>query len=169
MKRHALLASLLITACLCNTSDADAQQCSLEQVSAALNNLPCEASGAFVSIESLVKGVTELCEYAPTEESCSECFRRSRGKVKLSVKTLVKLKLLDPSTLGALKPALEDAEDASCLGIGVGDGEDSPEGYNESAPRPPEREDRGNSGRGRGVTDSSPERSEARREGRRNR
>ncbi len=150
MKHHALLTSLVLASCLFNTSSAAAQQCSLDEVSNALNNLPCEVNGGFVSLESLVRGVTELCQSAPTEESCSECFRRSRDKVKISVKTLIKLKLLNPSTFIELKPALRDAEDATCSALDDGEDEDSPGDYNNSAPRSPEREDRGSRGRGRG-------------------
>lgn len=159
MKHHTTLASLFVTSLFFNASLATAQQCSLDEISTALNGLSCEVTGAYVSVGSLVKGVTGLCESAPSEESCHECFRKSREKVKISVKTLVKLKLLSPPSLLELKPALREAEDATCVAIGVGDGEDSPEGYDDSDRRSPEDENRsrGRRGRGRGTDDTSPE------------
>jgi len=159
MKHHTTLASLFVTSLFFNASLATAQQCSLDEISTALNELPCEATGAYISTESLVKGVIGLCGPSPTEESCLECFKRSRDKLKLSVKTLVKLKLLPPPSLLELKPALREAEDATCVAIGIGDGEDSPEGYDDSDRRSPEDENRGRGrrGRGRGADDTTPE------------
>lgn len=107
--------SLALFACSPLTARAQSgEQCSLDQISAALNSLPCEAVGAFVSTESIVEGVVNLCEYAPSEESCHRCFRRAREKVVPSMKTLVKLRVLSPSILRDLRDELLWAEDESC-------------------------------------------------------
>lgn len=114
-----IIASILLFPLLPLVENAAAQtapQCSLEDISAALNALPCETQGAFVSIESLIQGVTEICEPTPTEESCLKCFRRSRDKINQSIKTLIKLALLPPSTLSDFRYALREAEASVCMG-----------------------------------------------------
>jgi hypothetical protein len=107
--------SLAVLACSPLTARAQAgEQCSLDQISAALNSLPCEPVGAFVSPESIVESIVDLCEYAPTEESCHRCFRRARDRVVPSMKTLIKLHMLPTATLRDLRDELLVAEDDSC-------------------------------------------------------
>ena len=136
----------------------DAPQCTIDQISEALNQLNCTVSGAFVSSTSLVKTITSACEPTADEETCHACFRKSGGKVGPALKALAKAKILPKSSLSEFRIALVTAEETTCAAKAQPeDNQDqSDDSYNSSEPSSPGTEapqDRGR-GRGRGQDDS---------------
>lgn len=117
------LRSFLITALVVTTnmvlpmrpalSQSD-QQCTLKQVSEALNNLGCVVSGAFISAESLVATIQDACAPTIDAESCHACFRKRGGKVGPALKALVKTKILPKSSLFQFRIGLITAEEETC-------------------------------------------------------
>lgn len=92
----------------------DAQKCSLDQISEALNQLPCEVDGAFVSPESLVVNITTLCNYTITADECHNCFAKGGHKTLPAFKTLVKLRMLPPTSFPEFLARLIEAETITC-------------------------------------------------------
>lgn len=159
--------NLLITVLSATTSLAffpnpalgqDAPQCTLEQISEALNQLDCAVSGAFVSPASLVKTITTACEPTAGEETCHACFRKSGGKVGPALKALAKVKVFPKSALSEFRIALVTAEETTCAAKGQPDdsNEDSPEdSYQPGQPTAQQPDDSPGRGRGRGQDDST--------------
>jgi hypothetical protein len=116
-----LLGALSAAAILfqCPATDAHAQEvCSADEVSDALNGLSCYADGAYVSPESVALAVSDLCYDDYSEASCYACFARARRKLYPTLKTLIKIGLVDPSSLRDYRNALADAEDETCYADG---------------------------------------------------
>jgi hypothetical protein len=117
------LRSLLITTLVVTTTVAlptrpalsqSDQQCTLKQVSEALNNLGCVVSGAFISAESLVTTIQEACAPTSDAETCRACFRKRGGRVGPAVKALVKTKILPRTALSQFRISLITAEEETC-------------------------------------------------------
>jgi hypothetical protein len=120
---HMKLRSLLITALFVTTAVAlptrsalsqSDQQCTLKQVSEALNNLGCVVSGAFISADSLVATIQDACAPTADAETCHACFRKRGGKVGPALKALVKTKILPKSSLSQFRIGLVTAEEETC-------------------------------------------------------
>jgi len=119
MKLRNLLISVLT---MCATLGApaqsalgqDAPQCTLDQISEALNNLDCTVNGAFISAASLVQTITTACEPTPDAETCHACFRKLGGKTGPALKALAKVKILPKKTASEFRIALVTAEETTC-------------------------------------------------------
>jgi hypothetical protein len=92
----------------------EAEKCSLQQISDALNQLPCEVDGAFVSPESLVTNISALCDYTVTADECHICFAKGGHKTLPAFKTLVKLRMLPPTSFPEFMAKLIEAEAITC-------------------------------------------------------
>lgn len=92
----------------------EGERCSLQQISDALNQLPCEVDGAFVSPESLVANISTLCNYTLTAEECHKCFAKSGHKSVPALRTLVKLRMLPPTAFPDFFGRLVESEIATC-------------------------------------------------------
>ena len=144
----------------------EAPQCTLEQISEALNQLDCVVSGAFVSTASLVKTITTACEPTADEETCHACFKKSGGKVGPALKALAKVKVFPKSALSEFRIALVTAEETTCAAKEQPeDSQDqADDSHNTGEPSAPGLEDsQGRApGRGRGQDDAAerPERSQ---------
>ena len=113
--RSLLISTLTAIAATCCPLGAHAQEvCSVDEVSEALNGLYCYADGAYVSPESVAISVSNLCYDAYSPEDCSACFARARRKLYPTLKTLIKVGLVDRLTLRDYRDALVDAEDETC-------------------------------------------------------
>jgi hypothetical protein len=132
----------------------DASQCSLEQISEALNQLDCAVSGAFVSPESLVKTITTACEPTADEETCHACFRKSGGKLGPALKALSKVKVFPKAALSQFRVALVTAEEATCSAKGQpedgGNSGGQDDSYEPERPENHQPDSSNNQGRGRG-------------------
>lgn len=134
----------------------NAPQCSLEQISEALNQLDCAVSGAFVSPASLVNTITTACEPTEDEESCHACFRKSGGKVGPALKALAKVKVFPKSALSEFRIALVTAEETTCAAKGQpqdSNGDNPEDSYPTGQPTSQQPED--SQGRGGGQDNSS--------------
>lgn len=142
----------------------EAPQCTLEQISEALNQLDCAVSGAFVSPASLVKTITTACEPTADEEACHSCFRKSGGKVGPALKALAKVKVFPKTALSEFRIALVTAEETTCASKEqpADSGDDSEDSYQTGQPGSQRPDD--SKGRGRGQDDSAerPDRPERR-------
>ncbi len=159
--------NLLITALSATTSLAffpnpalgqDAPQCTLEQISEALNQLDCAVSGAFISPASLVKTITTSCEPTADEETCHACFRKSGAKIGPALKALTKAKVFPKSAISEFRIALVTADETTCAAKGQpeDDHEDSQDdSYHTGYPSARQPEDLPSRGRGRGQDDST--------------
>jgi hypothetical protein len=120
MRRTPKYLKILIWAAICAPLVAtvaqaqEGERCSLQQISEALNQLPCEVDGAFVSPESLVANISTLCNYTLTAEECHKCFTKSGFKSLPALGTLVKLKMLPPTTYPDFLGRLIEAEAVTC-------------------------------------------------------
>lgn len=137
----------------------DAPQCTLEQISEALNQLDCAVSGAFVSPASLVKTITTACEQTAQEETCHACFRRSGGKIGPALKALAKVKVFPKSSLSEFRVALVTAEETTCAAKEQPEDsrDDTDDSYQTGQPgyqQPDDSKGRGR-GRGRGQDDAT--------------
>lgn len=90
------------------------EQCTLDQVSEALNTLPCTVSGAFVSPATFLKTITATCAPKANAETCHACFRKHGGKAGPVVKALIKIKVLPRAALSQFRIGLVTAEEATC-------------------------------------------------------
>lgn len=105
-------------------------QCTLDQISQALNSLECTVAGSFISAQSLVKAISDTCSTASDADLCHACFRKNGGKVGPAVKALVKVKVLAKSQASAFRIALVTAEETICSAKEeTDDSEDSEESY----------------------------------------
>jgi hypothetical protein len=158
--------NFLITAISATTSLAffpnaalgqSAPQCTLEQISEALNQLDCTVAGAFISPESLVRTITTACEPTADEEDCHACFRKSGGKLGPALKALAKAKVFPKSSLSQFRIALVTAEETTCAAKGGPEegenGEDQEGAYEPEHPQNPQPNDSRDQGRGRGQDD----------------
>jgi hypothetical protein len=110
----------------------EGERCTLQQISDALNELPCEVDGAFVSAESIVANISTLCDYTLTAEECHNCFEKSGRKALPAFKTLVRLRMLPPTSFPDFLGRLVEAEAVTCAekmpeGPDWGDGDGPPE------------------------------------------
>ena len=117
-----------------------APQCTLDQISQALNSLECTVAGAFISADSLVKTISDTCATAADADLCHTCFRKTGGKVGPAVKALVKVKVLAKSQASAFRIALVTAEEAICSAKeATDDSEDTEDSYQGPQDQQPER------------------------------
>ena len=92
----------------------EAPQCSLDQISQALNSLECSVAGTFISADSLAKNISDVCTLTTDADLCHVCFRKNGGNLGPALKTLVKLKLLEKSQASAFRVAWTTAEKTIC-------------------------------------------------------
>lgn len=99
----------------CPAPEARAQEvCSVDEVSEALNGLSCFADGTYLSPESVAVAVSNLCYSDYSEAACYACFARARRKLYPTLKTFIKLGLVNRLSLGDYRNALADAEEETC-------------------------------------------------------
>lgn len=145
MKLRAFLRSTacVITAMTIFTRPAlgqQAPQCTLDQISQALNSLECTVTGAFISAESLVKTISDTCTTAADADLCHACFRKNGGKLGPAVKALVKSKVLAKSEASAFRISLVTAEETICSAKEqTDDAEDTEDSYQGPQDQQPER------------------------------
>lgn len=95
--------------------EAKAQEtCSLDDVSDALNQLPCFADGVYLSPDSAANAVANICYDADSEEGCRQCFNRGRRKLLLGFKAIAKIGMIGRKSISDLRNALDNAEDNTC-------------------------------------------------------
>lgn len=110
-----LIWTVLFTPLMATIAQAQAaEKCSLQQISDALNQLPCEVDGTFVSPESLVTSISTFCDYTLTAEECHNCFAKGGRKTLPAFKTLIKLRMLPPTSFPEFMARLIEAEAITC-------------------------------------------------------
>lgn len=128
------------------TPEVKAQEiCSAAAVSDALDQLSCEADGAYVSPETAAEAISDRCIDAETERACRRCFRRSQGKLKSAFRALARIDLLDRSIIPRLREQLAVTAEDVCSGI---DEELPPEDNEDFPPTNPEDPTQGDPGNG---------------------
>ena len=100
--------------CLSITEAKAQETCSLDDVSNALNQLPCVADGVYLSPDSAANAVADICFDADSEEGCHQCFNRGRRKLLLGFKAIAKIGMIDRKSISDLRNALDNAEDNTC-------------------------------------------------------
>ena len=100
--------------CLSITEARSQETCSLDDVSNALNQLPCVADGVYLSPDSAANAVADICFDADSEEGCHQCFNRGRRKLLLGFKAIAKIGMIDRKSISDLRNALDNAEDNTC-------------------------------------------------------
>lgn len=100
--------------CLSITEATAQETCSLDDVSDALNQLPCVADGVYLSPDSAANAVADICFDADSEEGCHQCFNRGRRKLLLGFKAIAKIGMIGRKSISDLRNALDNAEDNTC-------------------------------------------------------
>ena len=100
--------------CLSITEARSQETCSLDDVSNALNQLPCVADGVYLSPDSAANAVANICFDADSEEGCHQCFNRGRRKLLLGFKAIAKIGMIGRKSISDLRNALDKAEDNTC-------------------------------------------------------
>lgn len=147
------------------------EKCSLDQISNALNQLDCEVNGAYVSPDSVAKGLSDECDRTQNSFECHTCFMVGGHRLAESFYPLVRLKILPPTAPAELLGAIQQAEESTCSskpdpiappqwGDDPDDGDDDPPSDSPDEPdqnlgRPPQQAPsnlKGKHGAGRGLS-----------------
>lgn len=91
------------------------ESCSTDDVTAALDELPCVADGSYLSVQTGVDAVVERCADFTTEQSCRRCFRRVSAKLLVAINALGRVGLARQRMGADLRAELRSAENDTCL------------------------------------------------------
>ena len=112
------LAVSLTALTMTTATEGVAQSCSLDEVSSALNDLPCYADGTYLSGESVATTVSDTCYEEFTESACRACFNRARRKLLPVLKVLARLNVIPAEMPAEARNLLNEYEDDTCYYAG---------------------------------------------------